>query len=188
MVTPFRGAIEFFDRLGIYEVVLPFLLVFTVVFAILERTKIFGTEKIDGKEYTRKNLNSMAAFVIALLTVASTQIVSIINQGLAKIVLILVVLISFLLLIGTFFGKEEEVKLTGGWKTWGMGAVALGVILVFMNEVGWLQPVWDQLTNNWNSSAIGSIILVVLIVIFMAYVTSAPAKEGEGGKKPGENK
>ena len=41
----FRGIIEFFEKIGIYDVVLPFLLVFTIVFAILEKTKVFGTLK-----------------------------------------------------------------------------------------------------------------------------------------------
>src|SRR3989338_8827869 len=63
----FRGVIGFFDKIGVYDIILPFLLVFTIVFAILEKTKILGLEKIDGKETTKKNLNSMVAFVIAFL-------------------------------------------------------------------------------------------------------------------------
>lgn len=177
--TAFRGAIDFFDRLGIYDVVLPFLLVFTIVFAILERTKIFGTEKIGVHEATRKNLNAMAAFVIALLVVASTQVVSVINRSLAKVVLLLLVLISFLLLVGTFFGKEEEVKLSGAWRAFGMAFVAIGILLIYANEIGWLQPFWDYLTNNWNSSVVGSVALVILIVWFMSYITNS-----EPEKKP----
>ena len=64
MATPFREVIDFFDTIGVFDVVLPFLLVFTIVFALLERTKVFGVETIDGKHYTKKNLNSVAAFVI----------------------------------------------------------------------------------------------------------------------------
>lgn len=183
MVTPFRGAIEFFDRLGVYDVVLPFLLIFTIVYAVLERTKIFGTEKIDGKDYPRKNLNAMAAFVIALLSVASTQIVAVINQGLAKVVLLLVIVVSFLLLIGTFFGREEEVKLEGGWRAWGMGAVAIGIILIFANEVGWLAPFWDYLTSNWDSTTVGSIVLVIIIIWFVSFVTSEKKPTESGEKK-----
>jgi len=46
MATPFRDIIDFFGNIGVFEVVLPFLLVFTVVFALLERTKVFGVEKV----------------------------------------------------------------------------------------------------------------------------------------------
>ena len=41
MATPFREILEFFTRIGVFDVVLPFLLVFTIVFALLERTKVF---------------------------------------------------------------------------------------------------------------------------------------------------
>ena len=50
MATPFREVIEFFDSIGLFDVVLPFLLVFTIVFAILEKTKVLGTEDIEGKK------------------------------------------------------------------------------------------------------------------------------------------
>ena len=55
MTSAFRGAIEFFDKIGVYDVILPFLLVFTIVFAILEKTKVFGTDDIEGKKLTKKN-------------------------------------------------------------------------------------------------------------------------------------
>src|SRR4030042_4452892 len=102
MVSQFRTTLEFFEKLGIYDVILPFLLVFTIVFAIFEKTKLFGTDDIDGKKYTRKNLNSMVAFVSAFLVVASTKLVAIINETVANAVLLLILSICFLLLAGSF--------------------------------------------------------------------------------------
>ena len=178
MASVFRGAIDFFDRLGVYDVVLPFLLIFTIFFAILERTKIFGTEKIDGKDMTRKNLNAMVAFVIALLTVASTKVVAVINQGLAQVALVLIVAISFLILAGSFY-VGNEFKLEGGWLKWGTALMFIGVILIFGYYVGWLVPFWDYVTANWDSTVVGSIALVILIIWFVYFVTKpegAPAK------------
>src|SRR3989338_10174572 len=97
--SAFRGAIEFLARLGLYDVVLPFLLVFTIVFAILEKTKLFGTEKIGAHDYTKKNLNAMTAFVISFLVVASSQLVAAINESLARVVLLMLVSVSFIMLI-----------------------------------------------------------------------------------------
>ena len=53
----FRGVISFLNTLGVYDIILPFLLVFTLVFAILEKTKVLGTEKVGDKTITKKNLN-----------------------------------------------------------------------------------------------------------------------------------
>ena len=109
--TPFGNVIVFLEKLGVYDIVLPFLLVFTIVFAVFERTKVFGTEEVDGVKYSRKNLNAMVAFVIAFLVVASSQLVGIINKSLSRLVLLILVSISFLVLIGTFFSEKEEVIL-----------------------------------------------------------------------------
>ena len=78
--SQFREILVFFDRLGVYDVVLPFILVFTLVFAIFEKTRIFGTDVVDNVTYTKKNLNTMVAFVIAFFVVASVQLVATISQ------------------------------------------------------------------------------------------------------------
>ena len=69
--STFREMIGFLDKIGIYDVVLPFILVFTIVFVILEKTRVLGTETIEGKPYTKKNINAMVAFVIAFFVVGS---------------------------------------------------------------------------------------------------------------------
>ena len=73
--SAFAEVITFFEKLGVYDIVLPFLLVFTIVYAIFERTKVLGTETIEGVDYSKKNLNAMVAFVIAFLVIASSRIV-----------------------------------------------------------------------------------------------------------------
>ena len=98
----FRGVITFLGKVGVYDVILPFLLVFTIVFAILDKTKVLGTEKVEGREVTKKNINSIVAFVIGFLVIASTKLVAVINEVMANIVLLLILVVSFLLLVGVF--------------------------------------------------------------------------------------
>ena len=93
----FRNAIDFLNVVGVYDVILPFLLVFTIVFAILEKTKILGIEKAGDKVYTKKNLNAMVAFISSFLVVASTKLVGVINEAVASVVLVLIVSVCFLL-------------------------------------------------------------------------------------------
>jgi len=169
----------FFDKLGVYDVILPFLLVFTIVFAILEKSKIFGTEKLGDKEYPKKNLNAMVAFVTAFFVVASTKIVAIINKSIANTVLLLILSVFFLLLIGSFYSSKEEVFLEGGWRTAGMVFMLIGILLIFADAVGWLTPAWNYVVNNWSSTAFGSILLVIIVIGFMAFVTS----DKKGGKE-----
>ncbi|MBI2129121.1 hypothetical protein HYU07_02685 [Candidatus Woesearchaeota archaeon] len=187
--STFRGIIEFFDKIGIYDVVLPFLLVFTVVFAILEKTKIFGTEEIGGTKYTKKNLNAMASFVVAFLVVASTKLVKIINQALGNVVVFLIVILSFLLLIGSFFSEGEEVILKGAWRTVFMSATLVGIILIFLAAIpmesgnSWLEWFWNWMSDHWQNDWVSAIIFIIVIIVFIALIT-----RGGGGKKKEEKK
>lgn len=175
--STFRAVIFFFDRIGIYDVILPFLLVFTILFAILEKTKVLGTEEIEGVKYTKKNLNAMVAFVVGFLVVASSTLVRIVNQTASHIVILLFLAIFFLLLVGSFMKEEDGVFLQGGWNVTFMIIMFVGIIVIFLNalntETGesWLSWLWRQITQNTNSNAVGSIILLIVVIIFMIFVT-----------------
>lgn len=179
----FRGTLDFFNELGIYDVILPFLLVFTIMYAILEKTKILGMEyhEESGKEMTRKNLNSMVSFVIAFFVVASSQLVKVINEALSHIVLLLLLSIGFMLLVGSFHTGDKEFVLKGSWKTIFMVIMFIGIVLIFMNALGWLEKSYDWLRDNASTNWVSGIILVVIVIGFMVYVTND--KSGKKEKK-----
>ena len=190
MVSTFRGAIEFFDKIGIYDVILPFLLVFTIVFAILEKTKVFGTEDIDGKKLTKKNLNSMAAFVIAFLVVASSRLVETITKVSSQVVVILLLSVLFLLLIGSFYKESDlPVFLEGNWKYLFMVIMFVGILGIFLNAItnddgeSWLEWGWDRIVNHFDSTAVASIILIIVIIVFMFYIVRSPSPKKSEEKK-----
>lgn len=177
------SSLEFLSRIGIFEVVLPFMLVFTIVFAILEKTRVFGTEKIGGKDVSRKSQNSMVAFVVGFFVIASTQLVGVINQVMSQMVLLLLLSISFLILVGALQGEQTtSFALTGPYKYLFEGLMFVGIILIFMNALGWLQKTFDFLERNWNNDWVMSLFLVIIVVVIMAYVTGGiktPTKKKE---------
>lgn len=170
--TVFGDAIQFLERLGVYDIVLPFLLIFTIVFAILEKTKVLGTDTIDGNEYTKKNLNSIVAFVAAFFVVASTRLVQAINTIIANAALLLVLIILFLMLVGTFFGEgEASLEDYEGWKKTFMVIVFLAIIAIFLHSMNWLLPIYFFLINNSTVDWVSTLILLIIIIFFMWYVT-----------------
>ena len=185
MATPFRDILDFFASIGVFDVVLPFLLVFTVVFALLERTKVFGVEKVDGKEYTKKNLNSAASFVIAFLVVASSELVEIITKVSSQFVVILFLIVLFLLLVGSFFKEEPHAFFLekGGWRTTFMILVFLGLAFIFLDALDLLDQIFDFLGGTDRGEVVGSALLLVVIVMFIAFITHDRA---EGGKSSGQ--
>ncbi|PIN77682.1 hypothetical protein COV16_06585 [Candidatus Woesearchaeota archaeon CG10_big_fil_rev_8_21_14_0_10_34_8] len=186
--TAFRDVLVFFERLGVYDVILPFLLVFTLVFAIFERTKVLGTEVVNDKELPKKNLNAMIAFVIAFLVVASAQIVSIINTAMPMIVILLFLGVFFLLLVGIFYSEKQEVLLGDKWKIMFMVIMFIGILAIFLYAIPmssgepFLTWIMEFLARNYNTTAVSSIVLMVVVVGFMLYIIREPKAKKEESK------
>ena len=83
--------------LNYFSIIFPALLVFVIVYALLEKTKILGENK---------GLHAIAAIVAAFLVMLSGDIVQIINFGAPWFVLVFVFLV-LLLLIYRFMGATE---------------------------------------------------------------------------------
>ncbi|MSR86502.1 hypothetical protein EXS74_03855, partial [Candidatus Woesearchaeota archaeon] len=88
----FQDFIAGLEDIGFYDVALPFLLVFTITFAILQKIKIFGDKG--------KNFNAVIALVMAFLVVRTSAIIEVMNQFLPKISLISIIIVVTLLLLG----------------------------------------------------------------------------------------
>lgn len=187
MANGFVGAIAFMDKLGVYDVVLPFLLVFTLLYAFLEKTKVFGTEtyyNVDdqyrekGFKGSRKNLNAMISFVIAFFVIASSQLVAVINQTLSQMVLLLVLVFCFILVAGSFQKQENDgFFLDGGWKTIFMIITFVAITFIFLNALGWLDTIWYWLSRTGSSEAVATLVLIGLLVGFMVWVTGDQNKK-----------
>lgn len=184
MASVFRGTIDFMNRLGIYDVILPFLLIFTIVFAILEKTRLFGTEEIQGVKYTKKNLNAMAAFVIAFFVIASSQLVEVVTKVSSNMVILLMGTVLFLMLYGSFQEETETgVFLTGAWNTVFAVLIFLGLGVIFLdaikvNDKTWLQMMMNWLSQFWTNAAVASVVLIAIVVGIMFYIVgSTPGKK-----------
>lgn len=187
-----RDILGFLDRLGMYDVILPFLLVFSVTFAILEKTKIFGTIEIDNVQYTRKNYNAIVAFSLGFLVIASTKLVAIINEGMANVAIIMVSFISFMLAIGVFYGEDDNIFGDEGIKKFRpaiVGVTFLAVLLIMFNSIKtaagntWLQVIYGFITNNWNSQVVGSVLLLIAIMGLVRWITVPPKSANSGDDK-----
>ena len=95
----------YFQSYGVMDFLLPFLLVFTILFAVLQKTKILG-----GQE-NKKNFNVIVALVLALMFVVPHIIgsyplgydpVQVMNESLPSISLVAVAAMMLLLLMGIF--------------------------------------------------------------------------------------
>jgi hypothetical membrane protein len=174
--TALRGVFVFLEKVGLFDVVLPFLLVFTIVYAILEKTKVFGMEEIEGKKYPKKNLNATASFVIAFLVVASSRLVEVITEVSANVVVLLLLAVLFLMLVGSFFKEGGPVALEGGWNLLFMVIMFIGIVLIFLHALGWLEDTWKYIGVTGSGDVVGGTILIIIVIIFIWAIVKEPSK------------
>ena len=55
----------------------------------------------------------------------------------------------------------------------------VGIILIFLNAMGWLDLVWGYLVFNWDSQFVGIIVLIGAIVGLMAFVMHTPGEKAK---------
>ena len=148
------------------DTVLPFLLVFALVFAILQKSEILGKGK--------RQVDAIVALVVGLLVVAVGSATNIITGLMPILAVGLVVLLVFFLLWGFAF-KQGELEVPKAIK-WTIGVAAAVAVIV---GVLYLTGSWDYLKDligGGASSIVTNVVFIVLIVIAVAVVV------GFGGK------
>lgn len=184
MASPLQGSIDFLESFGFFDIVLPFILVFVIVFAILEKTRILGEEDKQPK----RNINALVGFVIGLFVVAATNVVHVLREALPLITLVLIVLISFMLLVGAFHGEKEfTFAESRGWRIFLTLVMFIAVLLIFGNFIEtdsgetWLEAFWDFVTGDLGSGAVVSTVIFLAIIIFVVWFVGWGGKENKGG-------
>ena len=177
----FESFIISLERVGFIDVLLPFLLVFTIIFAILEKTKILG----EGK----RNMNMGIAIIFALIVViphitgnfpAGYDPVQIINAALPSVSLIIIAIVSLMILVGVFAHDRLLWGMTApGW----IGFVSIVIIaFIFGSAAGWWQVGFlDWLDSIFGSDVIAVIIMILVFGIIIAFVTGGGEAEKKGG-------
>lgn len=165
----FRSLMYSLENIGVLDVLLPFMLVFTIVFATLQKTKILGK---DDKDRPRKNYNVIVSLVMGLAVIIphvtqayrpETDPVNIINTAIPTVSIVLVAIIMVLLVIGAF-GKRMDIgeSKVGGWFT---VLAILIVVVIFLAATNVFDraylPSWLYFLYDPNFQA-----LVVAIIVF----------------------
>jgi len=164
---------------GVTDVLLPFLLIYTVVFAILQKIKPLGAES--------KKFNVIVALVVAFAVVVphvtggypnpDVDIVNIINKALPNVSVFLIAILMLFLLIGMWGGKPQ-------WKGAGTSIIIILsliiIIYIFARAAGWTGtlPYWLYFLEDPNTQAL--IIVVIVFFLIISYITKEPKEEKEG--------
>jgi cbb3-type cytochrome oxidase subunit 3 len=173
-----RTGLNFLNDIGVYDVILPFLLVFTFVFAILEKTKILGYD--SEAKTTKKNLNAISAFVVALLVVASVRLVSIINEVMANVVILVVLGITFMMTVGTYMADKEfslDPEKNKKWVIFFMIFSFIAIVIIFLNALGWMGAI-EKFFSGFGADAIYVILFILAFIGIIFWIVNGNDKKG----------
>ncbi len=133
IATGFRYLAEW----GFLDIVIPFILFYSIVFGMLERTQLFKRPEEEKISKRLTNLHSLIAFAIAITATSAAQLIGITRAYLPVLSVISLILIGVMLTLSMIFGEQfEEMQKDNkiyNFIGWGFAITALlaGAIIAF---------------------------------------------------------
>lgn len=153
------------------EIILPFVLVFTIVFAILQKSQILGKEK--------RQIDAIVSLVIALIVISFGNAVNIMTTLIPFLAVAAVIILVFLILYSMVFQGEDKFHLNKGIKVAIGILVAIAVVAAVLLTTG----AWDYIKYKWilgaDSSAIITNIIFLVVVVAAIAIVVWPGKKKE---------
>jgi hypothetical protein len=160
------------DQMGLTGILLPFLLIFSIMFAIMSNVGVLGANR---------KIHGFISFAIAMLVVVphitgsyppGADVVAMMNTAIPNVTGVVVAAIMFLILLG-LFGLRPNLAGTG------LGGIfillsAVIIFAIFGSSAGWFDlglPPWLSFLNDPDTQA-----LVVVLLMFWAVISLITAK------------
>lgn len=147
------------------QFILPFLLIWTITFALLEKTKILG----EGA----KQLNAIVAFVIGLIFVGAVFPKVVVGNLILFLTVSIIIVFVGLLLWGFISGGEIKGDiLSNKYVKWVVGII---LVVAVIGAVLWATGIWDEFYNvlfkqSWSSSLWTNVAFIAVIAGALAVV------------------
>ena len=141
------------EQAGFFTYLLPFLLIFALVYGILDRVEIFKTNK---------SINGIIALVVGLMALQFPMVSQFFAEIFPRLGIALSIILVMMIILGLFLDKEE--KGITNWILLGIVAIILVIVLVSTaGTLGWSSGWWWS--ENWPMVAGVVFILAVLGII-----------------------
>lgn len=161
---------------GLSDALLPFLLIFVIIFAILQKTRILGENQ--------RRFNTIVSLVIALLVVIphvlgiypnDADVVRIMNEAIPQVSLIVIAIVMLLILVGILGGERNWMG--GSLSGWIAIIAFLAVTWIFVGAwLGW--STWYWLEQFFGGDTVAVVVMVLVFAIIVWWIT-----KGDAGKE-----
>ena len=162
----FSDLIRQWESIGVFDIILPLLLIFTIVFAVLDRTQIFGKNK--------KSINAIVALSIAFFTIQNVAVTSFFKIIFSQVAFGIAILIAVVLLTALVLGRK-------GTHVWRMIIMVVGFLIfiwIFSRAADEYQSYYGvyafgAFTSDWWAANASWIILIVVVAIVVIAVAAS---------------
>lgn len=181
-----ENMVQSLESYGVSDVLLPFILVFTIVYAVMQKTKLLG----DGKKQFNVIISLVLAFSVVIPHVLgkyprNADIVDIMNKALPQVSIVIVAIVMVLIILGVFGTNINLAGATlGGW--FALIAI-LSVIFIFGSAAGWG---WLQFgfLRRIDSDLKNLIVIILVFGVIIHFITKeTPGDKTEGFFRKGGN-
>ncbi|MBU1252494.1 MAG: hypothetical protein KJ905_03445 [Nanoarchaeota archaeon] len=161
------GVLAYWESIGVFSYILPFLLIFALTFGILTRTKIFKENKA---------INGIIALTVGLLSLQFGFVSIFFSEIFPKLGIGLAIILMFLILVGLFSDPDK------GWATYiplGLGIIIFLVVVVQSFE--WAGSSWSWwFYDNWPKLLSIAVLLALVGVVIGAGKQPSTKPEAKG--------
>lgn len=173
-----QDAILRLESMGLMDVMLPFALIFVIIYAVSAVVPHFSEEK-----RLRIVLSTIISLVVVIPHVTNSyppgmDVVNIINSSIPQVVMLIVGVVLTLILIAATLGRSTVFDAWTGWVRW----IALALVaLIFLDNInfGYGQGFFGSLTGfGWFSDPDMQALLLIVVVfgLIVYFVTSGDKK------------
>ena len=167
----FNNLMSQWAQYGLFTVLLPFLLIFSVVFAILEKVNLLRN----------RGVHLIVALVVSFMSITNPFISHFFILLFSNLALGIVILLVLLILVGLAIGPETQ---KGGVFNWILGIGAIVIFLVVLGRSGTLSTLFGNSFYSWLSQNAGMtfifLILIAAIIFIYKSVKDEPGITGRG--------
>lgn len=166
-MSNFRTVIEQWTKFGVFDVLLPLLLVFTLVFAILEKINIFNN----------RGVHLVISLVLAFFAVTNVGVSMFFMYLFSHLALGIAVLLVMIVLLGIALKPEGET-----WN-WVFGIAGAILILVALSKAEFFTYVFGPNAFYWMEQNAATLVLLFIIILAVIAVFVGVGKEKKEDSK-----
>jgi len=152
------------------EFIIPFILMFFIIFAVLDRSKIFGADK--------RQVNAFVAGAVALIFVSALYPKRVVGNLILFLTVAIVVIFVFLMLYGFIASGKDGLELETWMKRGGFVIIFVAVVIAVIWASGIEWGAIDLLFKQpWSNTFWTNFIFVAAIAGAMAVVIKTGSKK-----------